>query len=166
MKKRWLSLFVEHNTGALARISGLCSGKFYDYDSITIGPTENDTIARMTICCTCTDHKWEQIKKQLDCCIEVIKVEDLTDAIMHTKELMFLKITNCTGQDLTQLDNIAQAPNLQIIEHTATYTLIECVQTAEKNDLLAAKFTKTFPGHVEIVRSGSIAIMTKTQEWQ
>lgn len=166
MKKRWLSVLVERNAGALARISGLCSGKFYDYDSITIGPTENDTIARITICFTCADHKWEQIKKQLDCCIEVIKVEDLTDAIMHTKELMFMKITNCTVQALTQLDSIAQAPHLQIIEHTANYALIECVQTAEKNDLLAAQFTKTFPGHVEIVRSGSIAIMTETQERQ
>ena len=92
MKKRWISLFVENDIGVLARISGLFSGKSYNLDSLTVGVTEDITISRMTISLTSDDKTFEQIKKQLNRSIEVIKIIDFADIAIHMKELMFVKI--------------------------------------------------------------------------
>jgi len=79
MKKRLLCLYVENNVGVLAKIAGLFAGKNYNLDSLTVGPTNDITISIMTISLTSGDELFEQIKKQLNRCVEVIKVEDLTD---------------------------------------------------------------------------------------
>ena len=65
MKKRWICLFVENDVGVLARISGLFSGKSYNLASLTVGPTEDRTVSRMTISLTSDDRTFEQVKKQL-----------------------------------------------------------------------------------------------------
>ena len=89
-KKRWISLLVENEIGVLARISGLFSGKSYNLNSLTVGTTEDITISRMTISLTSDDQTFEQIKKQLNRSVEVIKVIDFTDIAIHMKELMFI----------------------------------------------------------------------------
>ena len=76
MKKRWISLYVENQVGVLSKISGLFSGKSYNLDSLTVGTTEDPTVSRMTIATVSDDETFEQIKKQLNCMIEVIKVID------------------------------------------------------------------------------------------
>ena len=86
MKKRWICLLVENETGVLARISGLFSGKSYNLDSLTVGTTEDRSVSRMTIGLTSDDRTFEQIKKQLNRSVEVIKVADLTDTAIHIKE--------------------------------------------------------------------------------
>ena len=74
MKKRWISLYVENQVGVLSKISGLFSGKSYNLDSLTVGTTEDPTVSRMTIATVSDDETFEQIKKQLNRMIEVIKV--------------------------------------------------------------------------------------------
>ena len=74
MKKRWLCLFVENEIGVLAKISGLFSSKSYNLDSLTVGVTEDSTISRITISLTSDDRTFEQVKKQLNRSVEVIKV--------------------------------------------------------------------------------------------
>ncbi len=91
MKKRWLCLFVENEPGVLARISGLFSGKSYNLNSLTVGVTEDDTVSRMTISLTGDDKTFEQIKKQLNRSVEVIRVVDYTDAFIHLKRCCLLK---------------------------------------------------------------------------
>ena len=91
-KKRWVSLYVENRIGVLARISGMMSGKSYNIDSITVGTTEDPTISRMTIGLSSDDATFEQIKKQLNRCVEVIKLNDITDASAHMKEILFIMI--------------------------------------------------------------------------
>ena len=103
MKRRWISLFVENDIGVLARISGLFSGKLYNLDSLTVGVTEDTSISRMTISLTSDDKTFEQIKKQLNRSIEVIKIIDFTDIAIHMKELMFLKKLNLQKVDLIRL---------------------------------------------------------------
>ena len=76
MKKRWISLYVENQVGVLSKISGLFSGKSYNLDSLTVGTTEDPTVSRMTIATVSDDETFEQIKKQLNRMIEVIKVID------------------------------------------------------------------------------------------
>ena len=78
MERRWLSLFVENRAGVLARISGLFSGKAYNIHSLTVGETEDPTMSRMTICIDADEKTFEQVKKQLNRSVEVIKVIDYT----------------------------------------------------------------------------------------
>ena len=95
VKKRWICLFVENEVGVLARISGLFSSKSYNIDTITVGVTEDETISRMTIGFTSDDRTFEQVKKQLNRSVEVIKVVDYTDIAIHNNEILFIKVNSC-----------------------------------------------------------------------
>ena len=83
MKKRWIALYVENDVGVLAKVSGLFSGKSYNLDSLTVGTTEDPTVSRMTIATVSDDETFEQIKKQLNRMVEVIKVIDFTDIFVR-----------------------------------------------------------------------------------
>ena len=96
MKKRWISLYVENQVGVLSKISGLFSGKSYNLDSLTVGTTEDPTVSRMTIATVSDDETFEQIKKQLNRTVEVIKVIDFTDVFVRMKEIMYIKVQKCT----------------------------------------------------------------------
>ena len=108
MKKRWISLYVENQVGVLSKISGLFSGKSYNLESLTVGRTEDPTISRMTIETNSDEETYEQIKKQLNRMVEVIKVIDFTEVSVVMQELMFIKVKNCTPEDKTELFQIAQ----------------------------------------------------------
>ena len=86
MKKRWISLYVENEVGVLAKIAGLFSGKSYNLMSLTVGTTEDSTMSRMTISVESDDATFEQIKKQLNRCVEVIEVIDFTNCPIHRKD--------------------------------------------------------------------------------
>lgn len=158
MKKRWISLFVENDIGVLARISGLFSGKSYNLDSLTVGTTEDTTISRMTISLTSDDKTFEQIKKQLNRSVEVIKVVDFTDTAIHMKELMFVKIQECSEQDMMKLTNIKEIFQAKMIDYDTSTVLIESVQTETRNNDLIKLLEGNFSGRIEIVRGGSVAI--------
>lgn len=98
MKKRWISLYVENQVGVLSKISGLFSGKSYNLDSLTVGTTEDPTVSRMTIATVSDDETFEQIKKQLNRMIEVIKVIDFTDVFVRMKEILYIKVFNCSKE--------------------------------------------------------------------
>ena len=85
MKKRWISLYVENQVGVLSKISGLFSAKSYNLESLTVGTTEDSTVSRMTIGVNSDDVTYEQIKKQLNRMVEVIKVIDLEFIPAHMK---------------------------------------------------------------------------------
>lgn len=158
MKKRWISLFVENDIGVLARISGLFSAKSYNLDSLTVGVTEDTTISRMTVSLTSDDKTFEQIKKQLNRSIEVIKVVDFTDIAIHMKELMFIKIRECSERDMIKWDYIREIFDVKMIDYNASTILIESVQTETKNNDLIKLLEENFGGRMEIVRGGSVAI--------
>ncbi len=103
MKNRWIALYVENQVGVLAKVSGLFSGKSYNLQSLTVGTTEDETISRMTICVTSDDITFEQIKKQLNRMVEVIKVIDLTNIPIHMKEILFAKVKRCTAEEKAEV---------------------------------------------------------------
>ena len=109
MKKRWIALYVENDVGVLAKVSGLFSGKSYNLQSLTVGTTEDETVSRMTISVESDDITFEQIKKQLNRMVEVIKVIDLTNVPLRLKELMFVKIMELNETQMTEVFQIAQA---------------------------------------------------------
>ena len=94
MKKRWISLYVENQVGALSKISGLFSGKSFNLDSLTVGTTEDPTVSRMTIATDRDDETFEQIKKQLNRMDEGIKVIDFTDILVRLTEIIYVKEFN------------------------------------------------------------------------
>ena len=103
MKNRWIALYVENEVGVLAKVSGLFSAKSYNLQSLTVGTTEDETISRMTICVTSDDITFEQIKKQLNRMVEVIKVIDLTDVPLHMKEILYVRVSKLTREEITDI---------------------------------------------------------------
>ena len=103
MKNRWIALYVENDVGVLSKVSGLFSGKSYNLQSLTVGTTEEETVSRMTICVMSDDIVFEQIKKQLNRMVEVIKVIDMTDVQLHMKEILFARVTKVSREEITEL---------------------------------------------------------------
>ena len=158
MKKRWVSIYVENEIGVLARISGLFSGKSYNIDSLSVGETEDRSVSRMTIAMTSDDKTFEQIKKQLNRSVEVIKVLDFTDIPIHMKEIMFVKINSCSEKDKEEAFRIAQVYGVKVVDYNKNTVLLECSQTEEKNESLLKLLGSCFGYRLEVVRSGSVAI--------
>lgn len=157
MKKRWISLYVENDVGVLAKISGLFSAKSYNLDSLTVGTTEDESVSRMTISVISDDATFEQIKKQLNRCVEVIKVVDFTNTSIQLKEILFIKIKNCTKSDKVEIFQIAKVFNLEIKDYGVDSILLESVNTEEKNNDIIKLIKKQFKS-IELVRGGSVAI--------
>ena len=122
-----------------------------------MGTTEDETVSRMTICVTSDDVTFEQIKKQLNRMVEVIKVIDLTNVPIHMKEILFAKIKNCSQEDKTEVFQIAQVFHVEVSDIGNDSVLLECKLTERRNneliDLLKSRFK-----HIEVVRGGAVAI--------
>ena len=157
MKKRWISLYVENQVGVLSKISGLFSGKSYNLESLTVGRTEDPTISRMTIETNSDEETYEQIKKQLNRMVEVIKVIDFTEVSVVMQELMFIKVKNCTPEDKTELFQIAQTYQAKVRDYGKDSVHLEFVHTAHKNTAII-QFLRSEFNSIEVVRGGSVGI--------
>ena len=157
MKKRWISLYVENQVGVLSKISGLFSGKSYNLDSLTVGTTEDPTVSRMTIATVSDDETFEQIKKQLNRLVEVIKVIDFTDVFVRMKEILYVKVRKCSNDDKVECFQIAETFKAKIIDYGKDSVLLEFVQTATKNDAVIKLMKEEFAS-IEVVRGGSVGI--------
>ena len=158
MKKRWLCLFVENEVGVLARITGLFSGKAYNLNSLTVGTTQDETVSRVTISLFSDDQLFEQIKKQLNRMVEVIKVIDYTDIDIYRKEIMFLKILKCTENDCAFLFQFSEVSGIRIFDFNKDSVLMESIKAEEENNLMLQLLYKRLDNPIEIVRGGSVAI--------
>lgn len=158
VKKRYISLYVENRIGVLAKISGLLAGKSYNLDTLTVGETEDPTVSRMTIGMTIDDVTFEQVKKQLNRCVVVIKVMDFSEIPIHKKELLFIKVSSCSEKDKAEIFRIAQAFSLEIIDYDRHNVMVQCVKTERGNNDMIALFNDIFVNRIEVVRGGSVAI--------
>lgn len=157
MKNRWIALYVENQVGVLAKVSGLFSGKSYNLQSLTVGTTEHEDISRMTICVSSDDVTFEQIKKQLNTMVEVIKVVDLTDMPIHMKEVLFAKIKRITPEEKAEAYRIAETFGISVVDTDVDAVIIESALTERKNNDLCLLLRRTFK-HIDIVRGGAVAI--------
>ncbi|MBO5373331.1 MAG: acetolactate synthase small subunit [Lachnospiraceae bacterium] len=157
MKNRWIALYVENQVGVLAKVSGLFSGKSYNLQSLTVGTTEDETISRMTICVTSDDITFEQIKKQLNRMVEVIKVIDLTNVPLHMKEIMFAKVLRCSTADKEEVFQIAKVFDVQVADIGKDSVLLECKLTERRINELIALLKGRFK-MIEVVRGGAVAV--------
>ena len=161
MKNRWSALYVENDVGVLAKVAGLFSGKSYNMQSLTVGTTEDETVSRMTICVTSDDITFEQIKKQLNRMVEVIKVIDLTDVPVHMKEILFVKVMKMDIEQKAEVFQIAKTfdehGHVRVVDVGPDSVLLECMLTESKNNDLINLLRKNFK-RIEVVRGGAVAI--------
>ena len=162
MKKRWIALYVENDVGVLAKVSGLFSG-ILQFTVTDVGTTEDETVSRMTISVESDDITFEQIKKQLNRMVEVIKVIDLTNVPLRLKELMFVKIMELNETQMTEVFQIAQAMRVDVVDIGIGSVMLECRRTEQKHDDLIAILKKKFK-HISVVRGGSVAIESISTE--
>ncbi len=157
MKNRWIALYVENQVGVLAKVSGLFSGKSYNLQSLTVGTTEHEDVSRMTICVTSDDITFEQIKKQLNSMVEVIKVMDLTNVPLHMKEILFAKVLGISTMEKEEVFQIAQVFSVQVADIGEDSVLLECMLTERRNNELITLLKKKYK-HIQIVRGGAVAV--------
>ena len=157
MKKRWIALYVENEVGVLAKVSGLFAGKSYNLHSLTVGTTEDETMSRMTIGVKSDDVTFEQIKKQLNRMVEVIKVMDLTETPTHIKEILYIKIMHINAEERAEIFQIAQVFSADVVDIGADSVLLETKAKESKNNELIALIKSRFK-HINGVRGGAVAI--------
>lgn len=124
-QKHVISLLVENNAGVLSRIAGLFSRRGYNIDSLSVGETQNPRISRMTIVVTCDTPTFEQIKKQLNKLIEIIKITELRheNALMRELVLIKLKSDVVTRTQLIEISSIFRAKIIDVTPATITIEL-------------------------------------------
>lgn len=133
MNRHVLSILLENEPGALSRVVGLFSARGYSIDSLTVAPTEDKSVSRMTIASIGNDELIEQITKHLNRLIEVIKVVDLTEGEYAERELMLIKV-RALGKDREEMKRLNDIFRGRIIDVTdKTYT-IELTGNSEKLD--------------------------------
>jgi len=155
--KRWIALYVENDVGVLAKVSSLFSAKSYNLASLTVGTTEHPDISRMTISVMATDATFEQIKKQLNTMVEVIKVIDLTNVPIHMKEVLFAKIKEIGPEEKQEVFRIADTFEIKPIDIGKDSVLLESTLTERRNDELVALLRKSFD-HIDVTRGGAVAV--------
>lgn len=150
-----LSILMENQAGAMSRIVGLFSARAYNIDSLSVSPTEDKTLSRMTIVTSGDNKVMEQITKQLNKLIEVIKVIDLNDSNYVERELMLVKL-RATGKDRDEILRLTDIFRGHIIDVTdKTYT-VEITGTSSKLDVFLDTLGKTLI--LETVRTGAAGI--------
>lgn len=152
---RILSLFVENNPGVLARISGMFSGKGYNLESLTVGVTTDPTISRITLVCKGNDSEFEQIKKQLNRLIDVIKLTDLSKQSNVKKELALIKVS-AKREQRAEIFHVADVFGCRIMDVGIDSLIMEISDLYEKIDDLLAVLQPY--GIIEIARSGLVAM--------
>lgn len=157
IKDRWIALYVENQVGVLAKVSGLFSGKSYNLQSLTVGTTEQEDVSRMTICVKSDDITFEQIKKQLNRMVEVIKVIDITTAPLHMKELLYARIDDVSPEDIDLIFHLAEVFKVRVCDAGEDSLILECLLTTDSNDELIKLLKKKFK-KVSIVRGGAVAM--------
>ena len=150
-----ISVLLENESGALARLVGLFAQRGYNIDSLNVAPTDDATLSRLTLVTHGNDQVIEQISKQLHKLIEVVKVSDISEAAHIERELMLVKV-KANGNQREEVKRCADIFRGQIIDVTpATYT-IQLVGTSDKLDAFLQSLG-VIP-IMEVVRSGASGI--------
>ncbi|MAD73234.1 MAG: acetolactate synthase small subunit [Rheinheimera sp.] len=146
-----ISVLLENESGALARLVGLFAQRGYNIDSLTVAPTEDATLSRLTLVTHGNDQVIEQITKQLHKLIEVVKLTDLNESAHLERELMLIKV-KASGAARDEVKRCADIFRGQIIDVTATTYTVQLVGTSDKLDAFIQALAGTTI--LEVVRSG------------
>lgn len=128
-----ISILLENEPGALSRVVGLFSQRNYNIESLTVAPTEDHTLSRLTITTLGDDRKIEQITKHLNKLIDVVKLVDLTEGSHIERELMLVKV-KATGAQRAEIKRTTDIFRGQIVDVTSTVYSIQLTGTSDKLD--------------------------------
>ena len=150
-----ISLLMENEAGALSRVAGLFSARGYNIESLTVAPTEDSSLSRMTIVTSGSDEIIEQIIKQLNKLIDVVKVLDLNDGKHIERELMLVKVkaSHQYREEMKRISDIFRGRIIDVSDNTFT---IEITGSSTKLDAYLDSLDKS--SIVETVRTGASGI--------
>ena len=146
-----LSLLMENETGALSRVSGLFSARAYNIESLTVAPTEDPTVSRMTLVTSGSDEVIEQITKHVNKLIDVIKVIDLNESRHIERELMLIKL-QAKGKNREEIKRLVEIFRGRIIDVTENTYTVEMTGAGDKLDAFIDALDEV--DILEVVRSG------------
>ena len=149
--KHMISILLENEPGALSRVVGLFSARGYNIETLTVAPTEDATLSRMTIVTHGSDDVIEQITKHLNRLIEVVKVVDLSEGAHIERELMMIKV-RALGRERDELKRMADIFRGRIIDVTDKSYTIELTGDQDKIEAFIAALDRS--AILETVRTG------------
>ena len=152
-----ISVLLENASGALSRVVGLFSQRGFNIESLTVAPTEDATLSRMTIVTTCDAEEVEQITKQLHKLIDVLKVTDLAEAGHVEREIMLVKIRADTRDLRAEIKSMSDIFNGEIVDLTPELYTVQIIGTSEQLDNFLAAVCQAAEV-VEVIRSGVCGI--------
>ena len=155
MSRHTLSVLVENKPGLLVRVAGLFSRRGFNIDSLAVGPTEHEELSRMTIVVNCEDHPLEQVTKQLNRLINVLKIVELEPAAAVQRELMLVKVRADLETRSRVLETVALF-RAKVVDVATDAVTIEATGNREKLDALI-RVLQPF-GIKELVQSGMVAV--------
>ncbi len=155
-----ISVLLENESGALSRVSGLFSARGYNIESLTVAPTNDATLSRMTIVTTGDDRKIDQIEKQLNKLVDVAALQDITIAGHLEREVVLIKI-KVKADQVDALQRIAKGFNASLSTVSETTFIVEMSGSCEKVDELLNSLSN---GEIiEVARSGAIGLASGEQ---
>lgn len=149
--RRIISMLLENEPGALSRVVGLFSQRNYNIETLTVAPTEDGTLSRLTVTTIGSDRVIEQITKQLNKLIEVVKVVDLTEGAHVEWELMLIKL-KATGAQRSEIKRTVDIFRGQIVDVTPTVYTVQLMGETDKLEAFIEAIGRT--GVLEVVRTG------------
>jgi acetolactate synthase-1/3 small subunit len=150
-----ISILLENESGALSRVAGLFSARAYNIESLAVAPTEDPTLSRLTLVTSGTDEIVEQIGKQLNKLIDVVKLVDLTEDTHIERELILIKI-QATDKSMAEVNHLVDIFHGRIIDKTDTTCTLEVTGNGEKIDAFVDSLSSMTI--YEVVRSGILGI--------
>ena len=161
MKKHTISALVENHFGVLARISGLFSSRGFNIDSLSVGETEDPTVSRMTIVVKGDDRILEQVTKQLNRLVDVIKVIDLTTQDFVNRELILIKV-NTTRTSRSEIMELIDVFRAKVVDISPSAMTIEATGDESKINAMIGMLQPF--GIREIARTGKVALLRELRE--
>jgi acetolactate synthase I/III small subunit len=161
MKPHTLSVLVENKAGVLSRVTGLFSRRGFNIESLAVGPCEEPGMSRITIVVIGDDEKVEQIMKQLNKLIDVIKVSDLSGNPTVERELALIKVTAELGTSRAEIMQIAEIFRAQIVDVGPKSLVLQVIGDTNKIEALETLLRQY--GIKEFVRTGTIGILRGTK---
>jgi acetolactate synthase I/III small subunit len=155
MSRHTLSVLVENKPGVLVRISGLFSRRGFNIDSLAVGPTEHPEISRMTIVVNADDLPLEQVTKQLNKLINVLKIVELDPASSVQRELILVKV-RADAETRSQVLETVQLFRAKVVDVASDAVIIEATGSHDKLEALI-RVLEPF-GIKELVQSGMVAV--------
>jgi len=157
MQTHILSVLVENQSGVLARVSSLFSRRGYNIEALSVGPTENPEISRITIAVNVEGHALDQVIQQLDKLINVIDIIELPERTSHQVELILVRIGLKNGEsDRKSVDAVLEKFGAHVVEATSSSVTIQQTASPAQTQMLLNELAQF--GIMELTQSGVVAM--------